>query len=346
MAPRRPTIIDVAKHAGVSKSTVARVVGEDGSAVRESTYRRVQAAIEALGYERNEVASSLRTDRTNIIMLAIPDITNPFWPDVARGVQDRIDREGYAVVFANSDWEGQRERAYLGMARRSRFDAILINPIQVTNDDLLATRIPTVLIGSGQGYPGFDSVGSDSYGASTQALDHLFSLGHRRIGLIRGLGSVVRVNRRGGSRLNGYLDFLQSNGLPLDDRLIVEVPFHQGGYQGMQQLLALDEPPSAIFAANDELALGALQAAQAAGMRIPTDLSIVGLDDIYAASTSTPALTTVSKPKYEIGQKAADFLLDRIHGRAPEAARRHLYSCQLKVRQSTAPPPVGRSRYG
>ncbi|MBA2390223.1 MAG: LacI family DNA-binding transcriptional regulator [Geodermatophilaceae bacterium] len=294
----------------------------------------MQAAIDVLGYERNEVASSLRTDRTSIIMLAIPDITNPFWPDVARGVQDHMDREGYAVVFANSDWEGQRERAFLRMARRSRFDAVLINPIEVTNEDLLATHIPTVLIGSREDYPDFDTVGSDSYGAITLALDHLFSLGHRRIGLIRGR----RQNRRGQSRLTGYLDFLKAKGISPDERLIVETPFHQGGAQGMQHLLALEERPTAVAAANDELALGALQAAQTAGLQVPHDLSVVGLDDIYAASTSTPALTTVSKPKYEIGQKAAEFLLDRIHGRAPAQSRRHIYPCQLLVRHSTASP--------
>ena len=174
---RRPTIIDVAKHAGVSKSTVSRAISGDGSGVREGTRRRVQQAINELGYEHNAVASSLRTDRTNIIMLAIPDIANPFWPDVARGVQDVMDREGYAVVFANSDWNGDRERDFLQMARRNRFDGILINPVQVSNEELLDVGIPTVVLSSSQQYPNFDTVGSDSYGGTRLALEHLVSPG-------------------------------------------------------------------------------------------------------------------------------------------------------------------------
>ena len=332
---RQPTIIDVAKAAGVSKSTVSRVISGDGSGVRETTRQRVQAAIEALGYEHNAVASSMRTERTNIIMLAIPDITNPFWPDVARGVQDVMDRQGYAVVFANSDWQGQREKMFLQMARRNRFDGILINPIQITGAELKALKTPTVLIGSREDYPDFDSVGSDSYSATHTALEHLAALGHQRIGLIRG----QRVNRPGHSRLSGYLDFLRAKGLPPDNDLIVEAPFDQaGGFRAMQQLLALSPPPTAVFASNDILAIGALQAAHEAGRRVPQDISIIGLDDIFAASTTTPPLTTVAKSKYEIGQKAAGFLLDRIGHQGPEKARRYLFPCQLRIRGSTAPP--------
>ena len=112
---RRPTIIDVAKQAGVSKTTVSRVISGDGSNVREETFQRVQEAIQELGYTHNAVASSLRTARTHIIMLSLPDITNPFWPAVARGVQDGMETEGYAVVFANSDWDAQREKMFLEM---------------------------------------------------------------------------------------------------------------------------------------------------------------------------------------------------------------------------------------
>jgi len=330
---RRPTIIDVAKLAGVSKTTVSRVISDDSN-VRDETRRRVRTAIETLGYEQNTVASSLRTDRTNIIMLAIPDITNPFWPDVARGVQDVMDREGYAVVFANSDWHGEREKMFLQMARRGRFDGIVINPVKVTNAELLATDIPTVLVGSNDEYPDFDTVGSDSYGGTQLALQHLFSLGHRRIGLIR--GQSFHRSRR--SRLAGYLDFLREHDIPLDERLIVDVPFERtAGSRAMQQLLALSQPPSAVFTANDILAIGALQAAHEAGLRVPQELSIVGMDDIFAASTTMPPLTTIMKPKFQNGQKAARFLLDRIRDQGPEQPRRHISPCHLQKRGSTAP---------
>jgi LacI family transcriptional regulator len=334
---RRPTIIDVARDAGVSKSTVSRVISNNGAGVRDETRLQVERAIEKLGYAHNAVASSLRTDRTNIILLAIPDITNPFWPDVARGVQDVMDREGYAVVFANNDWQGQRERMFLWMARRNRFDGIVINPIAVSEAELRTTAIPAVLIGSREGYANFDMVGSQSYQATRLALDHLAQLGHRRIGFIYGQG----VSRLGYSRLNGYLDFLQEIGLSKRDEYIVQMPFDRaGGFQGMQQLLSLPQPPTAVFAANDILAMGALQAAHQAGVPVPQELSIIGMDDIFAASTTTPPLTTVIKPKYQIGQHAAYFLLDRIHKRGPAEPRRKFLACQLQVRGSTGPSPA------
>ncbi|KAA3659363.1 MAG: LacI family transcriptional regulator [Chloroflexi bacterium] len=333
---RRPTIIDVARAAGVSKTTVSRVVGSEADKVREETRQRVLDAIEELGYTHNAVASSLRTDRTNIIMLAIPDITNPFWPAVARGVQDVMDQEGYAVVFANSDWDSEREEMFLEMARRNRFDAILINPVQVKNDALKALHLPTVLIGSHEDYPDFDSVGSDSYGATRLALTHLYDLGHRQIGLIRG----QRQSRLGYSRLRGYQDFLEEKGIPLDQRLIATVPFdEEGGRLAFQQLVAVDQPPTAVFASNDILAIGALQGAHEAGLTVPDDLSIIGMDDIYAASTTMPPLTTVAKPQYEIGQRAALFLVDRLVEKRPfSPSRRHLFKCTLHERGSTSCP--------
>jgi len=340
---RRPTIIDVAKQAGVSKTTVSRVITGDGANVREETVQRVQTAVKELGYTHNAVASSLRTARTNIIMLSLPDITNPFWPAVARGVQDRMEKEGYAVVFANSDWDTEREMMFLEMARRNRFDAILINPVHVSNDELKATHIPTVLIGSHEGFPDFDIVGSDTYGATQLALTHLYDLGHRRIGLIRGR----RESRPGHSRLRSYTDFLQEKQIPLDSSLIMRVPFDEnGGRQALRQLLSLSQPPTAVLAANDILAIGALQAAHEAGLSVPAHLSIIGIDDIFAASATTPPLTTIAKPQYEIGKQAAEFLLDHLEKepdldlskRPFSTPRRHLFKCTLQQRGSTAPP--------
>jgi len=332
---RRPTIIDVAKQAGVSKTTVSRVITGDGANVREETYQRVKTAVEELGYTHNAVASSLRTTRTNIIMLSLPDITNPFWPAVARGVQDRMEADGYAVVFANSDWDAERERMFLEMARRNRFDAILINPVRVSNDELKATHIPTVLIGSHEEFPDFDIVGSDSYGAIKAALTHLYDLGHRQIGFIRG----ERQNRPGHSRLRSYEDFLREKQMSFDDSLVVKGSFDEaGGRQAMQQFLSLSIPPTAVLAANDISAIGALQAAHEAGLSIPEHLSIIGVDDIFAASVTTPPLTTITKPQYEIGGLAAKFLLDRLNKRSFSTPRRHLFNCTLRQRGSTAPP--------
>ncbi len=330
----RPTIWDVARYAGVSKTTVSRVLNGDIEHVRETTRQKVLAAIEALGYERNELARGLRTRSTQIIMLAIPDITNPFWPEVARGVQDRMEEEGYSVVFANSDWQGHREREFLRMARRQHFDGILINPIQVSQDDLLSTGIPTVILGLREAYTNFDMVGSDTVGATISALEYLASLGHEHIGLLLG----KHANRISTSRLDGYKQFLRSQGLPFDPALVIEVPFSQaGGREGVRRLLDLSPRPTAVLAANDIIAIGVLQALHEANIRVPEEISVMGMDDIPAAAMTIPPLTTIAKQKYRLGYRAASLLLERIGAGSGLISRREVIPCNIIIRKSTGP---------
>ncbi len=333
---RQPTIKDVARLAGVSKTTVGRVVNGEYQRVAEGTRERVLAAIAMLGYERNIVASSLRTDQTLMVALSIPDITNPFWPEVARGVQDTCEAHGYTVALLNSDWDARREIAHLQTVRRNRFDGLLINPIHIANAELRALKTPTVLLGSGETFPDFDSVGGDSAGAVTLALEHLIALGHTRIGLIAGISQRNRPD----TRYQGYVDMLLRHGLPFDQTLVVRCSYSQAeGAAAMRQLLDLAHPPTAVLAGNDILAIGALIAAREAGLIVPDDLSIIGIDDIQAASTVSPPLTTVAKPKYEIGVQAANLLLKRIRGERLDAPCHLLLQGQLQVRETTCPPP-------
>lgn len=327
----RPTIIDVARHAGVSKSTVSRVVSDGGQGVSLETQRKVEAAIETLGYEYNALAGGMRSKRTNLIMLAIPDITNPFWPEVARGIQDVMDQEDYGVIFANSDWSGKRETDFLRLARRNRLDGMLVNPIQVTNAELVDTGIPCVILGLSPDYPDFDNVGSDSHGATLSALEYLYQLGHRRIALLHGRpqGRPRQVRR------DAYQEFFQAHQLAIQPEWIIEVPFtHLGGEQGLQKIAQLQPRPTAILASNDVIAIGALHAAVTLGLQIPGELSLMGIDDIDAASLTIPLLSTVNKPKYRIGEQAALLLLERIRGAAPPA-RRIAIPCELVERDST-----------
>ncbi|MBL8055294.1 MAG: LacI family DNA-binding transcriptional regulator, partial [Anaerolineales bacterium] len=170
--PTRPTIIDVARHAGVSKSTVSRVLQGGEVPVSAEAETRVWEAVRALGYERNQLARSLRTDRTNMIMLVTPDITNPFWPEVARGVQDTVEKQGYSVVLANSDWAPEREQKFLQTLRANRFDALIINPTAVSNLEAAVAGIPTVILGLYNPFQKLDMVGSDSLAGTLQALEH------------------------------------------------------------------------------------------------------------------------------------------------------------------------------
>ncbi len=335
---RRSTIIDVARLAGVSKTTVGRVINGETDRVSEKTRQRVLAAIDELEYERNIIASSLRTDQTFMVALSIPDIMNPFWPEVARGVQDTLETQGYTVALLNSDWDFQREQSHLQTVRRNRFDGLILNPIQVTNADLKQLGTPAVLLGSSDDFPDFDSVGSDSAAAVDTALEHLVSLGHRRIGLIAGISRRQRKD----TRYDRYVEMHRKLGLALDERYVIRCTYSQAdGGEAMRQLLSLRHPPTAVCAGNDILAIGALMAAQQAGLQVPGDLSVVGIDDIYAASTTAPPLTTVAKPKYAIGVEVAHCLLQRIHNTTPPSPRKVILKGHLVVRQTTS--PLGRS---
>lgn len=331
--PRHPTIVDVARLAGVSTATVGRVINGQDDIVRDSTRQRVMQAIAQLGYERNSIAGSLRTDRTCMIALSIPDITNPFWPEVARGVQDTLEQHDYTVVTVNSDWDAAREVKYLKMVRRNRFDGLIINPTNLDNTDLRQMSIPIVILGSEEGYPGYDSVGSATNEAVDAALEYLYRLGHRRIGLIAG-----RSRRRTSTnRYYSYVAFLAKKQLQLDEALIVHTEFSlEAGASAMRALLSLAEPPTAVFAANDIIAIGAMQTAQAMHWCIPEDISIIGMDNIYAAATTSPPLTTIAKPKYEIGAHAARMLLTRLGGDTDSPARHLQLPCTLIERGSTA----------
>lgn len=334
MIKKRPTLRDVAELAGVSKATAARVVSNDYALVREQTRERVLSAVRRLGYERNAVAGSLRSERTTMIALSIPDITNPFWPEVARGVQDTVEQSGYTVVLMNNDWNAEREALHLRKMRQNQFDGLIINPTGTLNADLMEISVPVVLLGSGEAYPDFDTVSSNSAQAGDLAMEHLIALGHRRIGLIAGpLRRLKSFTHR-----DTYVKAYREHGLDFDPALIVQTTFTQeGGYTAMQQLLAISSPPTAVFAVNDIIALGALQAIQTTGLRVPEEMSVIGMDDIFAATTTYPPLTTIAKPKYAIGVTAARFLLARIASTKTIEPHHTLLSCTLVQRHSTAP---------
>lgn len=332
---RRPTIIDVAKHAGVSKSTVSRVIRGEDTLVRKETFSKVLEAIEDLGYEHNALARSMRTNRTYVVSLIIPDIANPFWAEVARGVQDALDNHNYTVMMGNSDWDKHREENFLRLSKRNLVDGVIVNPVVATNEELLSLNIPLVVLGLGKDYPSFDMVGSDSYEGTKLALEHLYQLGHSRIGLICGLSRHNSYL----SRLDSYIEFYEHHGMAVDQDLIVKVHYEQEhGYTAMQHLLSLPHPPTAVFAGNDILAIGALRAIIDSGLQVPEDISLVGMDDIYPVSITMPPLTTVAKKKYEAGKKAVDFLLQRMEQEIPPQPQKGILPCELISRGSTSSP--------
>src|SRR5262245_3495662 len=293
-APRRFTIRDVAARARVSEATVSRVLRGQAIHVREDTRRRVLRVATELRYQPSTAAVALRTSRTYAIGLVIPDLDNPIWPAVAHGVQQVARPAGFSVVLGVTDWEAQDEVDYLAMAQRGSFDGLLINPARATNEELRRTGVPAVVLGSHIDFPDFDVVGVDTELGIRDAIQHLFALGHRRVGLI---APPLELNS-GRKRYRAYQAGLAACGLAERDEYVVPVPYSRpGGAEAVRRLIGLAEPPTAVVAGNDQQAIGALYAAQAAGVEVPRDLSIVGLDDLDAASVTSPPLTTLRRPQ-------------------------------------------------
>lgn len=335
---RKPSIsiIEVAQLAGVSKSTVSRVVSDRGGSVSPEAETKVLAAIEELGYIRNHIAVGLRTQRTWMVLIMVPDIANSFWAETARAAQDSLEAAGYSVVIGNTDWREVRQERYFSLARSGRFDGLILNSVTNDLEAIRAMRIPTVLLGERSENPHLDTVGTDTRAATRLALDHLWATGHRRI--------AIATNERGSERFlslrrRAYADFLAEQGIPLDPAIVFQLRLsEEGGRELARAILSLPnwrERIDAVFCGNDVLAIATIEALDEAGVRVGEDLSIIGMDDIPAAAHCRPALTTVRKHRERNGRAAAEFLLARIAD--PERPyEKRLFPGELVMRESVA----------
>jgi len=335
---KRPTQADVARLAAVSQPVVSYVLsGEGGASVAPGTRRRVLAAIDQLGYQPDRAARTLRTRKTLMIAAIIPDITNPFYPAFVRGIQDVADGKGYDVVAYNTDGDAAKERRAVAAARHGRADGIIVTPFHHEPADfapLLAEGIAVVGLQPHRfdraALP-LDILCVDNAAAAHAVVDHLIGRGHRRIGMIAGArGTPPREGR-----VRGYRQALSARRLPHDPILIRGGEFTEdGGYVTMRELLTLRDRPSAVFAANDLMAMGALLAIREAGLGVPGDIAVAGLDDIPAAKLVNPPLTTVAQFPEHLGRRAAEMLFERLGGTAPASGRREEMPFALIVRES------------
>jgi LacI family transcriptional regulator len=333
---RRPTQADVARHAGVSQTTVSLVLNNSAViGVPEETRERVIAAMGALGYIPDRTARSLRTRKTYAIASVIPDITNPFYPAFERGIQDIADQNGYDLITYNTDGLLEKEQRCLRLLQGRQIDGIVAVFFHLTARDLLPlleSGIAIVRLEAVRKQPGdqpLDNVYVDNVAAARVAAEYLITRGHRRIGIIAGhLGP-------GRTRLLGYQSGLAAHGLSADQLLIQAGDFTvQSGIDCTNTLLAASPRPTAILAANDLIAMGALSAIRAAGLRVPEDIAVVGFDDIQSAALVSPPLTTVSLFQEQIGRRAAEMLLERLDGTAPAGGRCEELPASLVVRES------------
>lgn len=330
------TMHDVATRAKVSVTTVSHVINETRP-VSEELRARVLAAMDELGYRPNRLARSLRKGQTHTIGMIVPDNTNPFFAEVARGVEDTSFKHEHNLILCNSDGDLEKELVYTNVLAERQVDGILFVAAGISTEHIAALqkrRIPVVVVDRHIPDVAVDSVFTDNAGGGRQAVQHLIDLGHRRIACITGPSDVTPS----AERVAGYRDVLAENGITVRDEYVVRGDFkYESGYRAAQHLMELAPSPTAIFACNDLMAVGVISALSAMGLHIPEHLSVVGFDDVRLASFTIPPLTTIAQRKYEIGVIAATLLLERIVN--PELPpRRELLETHLKVRQSTAPP--------
>lgn len=307
---RSVTIQDVAKAAGVSVSTVSRVLNDKLDVAKE-TQDRVISVIEDLGFTTNLAARSMRSQKKNLIGLIMPDIAYPFAIEVMKGVNQAIaESEFDLLVYTTGDvrktGRAYAEQKYVSLLTNSISDGVIIVAPVVAEFN---SGEPIVSIDPVMSNPSYPSVHATNYQGSTEAMNYLLNLGHRRIGYISGRAELESSNRR----LQGYRDALQKAGIPIDEELIASGEYTtQTGILGSRKLLSLDNPPTAIFSSNDQMAMGVYQVCQELGIRIPEDLSLVGFDNI--PESKYLGLTTVDQFILEMGYTATQMLIKIING--------------------------------
>lgn len=337
MKPNRPVLADVARAAGVSAMTVSNVL-KDRPGASADTRRRVRAAAEKLGYAPNPSAQSLAKGRTDLLGLVVHDLTVQYATEIVSGVADELAEHGCELLISATYQDTSREAARIQRLAHGRVDAlILVAPI--FGDETAATlencTTPVVVLDprdtTAFAHP---TIVVDNYGGARSGTEHLLRLGHRRIGFIGGDTSFESAAQRE----RGHLDALSLSGADTDPALVVGADFSWfGGFEAAHRLLELADRPTALMAACDLAALGAIDAARARGLSVPGDLSVVGFDDVPQASQGVPKLTTVRQPLREMGATAARMSLGLTHGQTLPT-RQVRFATSLVIRDSTDVP--------
>ena len=329
-----PSIYEVASSAGVSVATVSRVLNGKGP-VSEEARRRVLGAVEALGYVPHSAARSLSTRRTMSIGVLLPDVHGAFFSEIVRGIDLAARAAGYHVLVSGSHSDLAETTAVL-QALHGRIDGLILLTAGIDAGWLRSTlprRVPAVLLYNSGTDQNHDTIRVDNRFGARTAVDHLLVLGHRRIALIRGPAG----NADAAERLRGYREALAAHGLAADPDLELPGDFgEESGFRAGDGLAALAQPPTAVFAANDAMAIGCLAALRARGLRVPDEVSLVGFDDIPIARYLTPALTTVQVPIAEIGGRALERLVSVLQDGRETAKRHDVVTPTLAIRASTA----------
>lgn len=328
------TIKDIARHSGVSVSTVSRVLNKKPD-VNAETAARVNGAIKELGYSPNSVARGLVLKRSNVIGFVVPDITNPNFPELARGVVEKARQSGYSVIFFDTNHDSKVEKEALKMLRSKQVDGIIVSFSEANQDEFIKLKedqFPAVQIYRKSPKSVISTIAIDNVGSAYKAVKYLLSLGHRRIGHITtGISTLS-----GAERLEGYKKAFKEAGFQYREEWIFSGSHcAETGYEGMKALLSQDNHVTALFASHDLMAVGAYEAVFEKGLSIPGDISIIGHDNIEISRLVHPKLTTLDTFKDRLGQAGVELLLEEI-AESTSVNREIIFKTELIVRESTS----------
>ena len=325
------TIKDVAKIANVSYATVSRALS-GSKEVSESTRKRIVDICNKIGYSPNAIARGLVTSNTYTIGLIVPDITNPFYPEVALGVEDEARRNGYNIFLCNTNFEIEREKSYFKLLLEKRVEGIIIASIsdEARNSFIsYNSRLPIVYIGSDPKEISCNFVATDNVKAGFLAAEYLIKLGHNKIAFLGGSSGSNSYQ----DRLKGFMTAMKKNGLKPDTTLIKGNGFRrENGYKIIKGMIDEKIIPAAIIAANDLVALGVIEGCEELNLNVPEDISVIGFDDIPYASLPKIKLTTVSQSKYSLGKRAFDMVFKLLKDKIPKKGLQEILQPELMIR--------------
>jgi len=330
---KRYTIRDIAKMAKVSHTTVSRVLN-NAPRVREETRRRILELVSILDYRPHARARAFASKRSHLLGLLVSDISNPFYAELARGIEDKAHEKGYNVIFCSTDEKSERMKTYTNLMMDAGVDGLIFASVHLhepVTEKLIDERFPVVLVNRKLSGSSYNYVICNNIQGAYEITEHLINLGHRKIAIITGSSNLST----GRERLQGYQKALKNHGIDFNQNYVIQGPFkRETGYKAAKKLLTMKDGPRAIFAGNDFMAIGVIDAIEELGMNIPEDVAVVGFDDTEFASHLRTKLTTVSQRKYEMGNLAVQILIDYIERKEKNYIHKVILEPKLVIRES------------